>query len=169
VQGTTIPADLVRLHGFDGSYKLGAAVPPTARRASWATSILDFDPGEAAQVDFGRWPQIGDRGTWFFVMTLTWSRHAYAELVYDQTVANWLGCHPRASSSAACRGGAPTPSSPRTTASASIHGVAADDARPSTWGALLTWCILPFNAKSGSCAMRSQPDRNSSLFHLLPS
>jgi hypothetical protein len=29
-------------------------------------------------------------------MTLAWSRHAYAELVRDQTVVTWLGCHRRA-------------------------------------------------------------------------
>jgi len=34
--------------------------------------------------------------TWFFVMTLCWSRHQYAEFVRDQTVATWLGCHRRA-------------------------------------------------------------------------
>jgi hypothetical protein len=31
-----------------------------------------------------------------FVMTLSYSRHQYAELVYDQTVATWLTCHRRA-------------------------------------------------------------------------
>ena len=34
--------------------------------------------------------------TWIFVMTLCWSRHQYAELVLDQTVGTWLGCHRRA-------------------------------------------------------------------------
>ena len=29
-------------------------------------------------------------------MTLAWSRHTYAELVTDQKVATWLGCHRRA-------------------------------------------------------------------------
>ena len=29
-------------------------------------------------------------------MTLAWSRHAYAEVVTDQKVATWLGCHRRA-------------------------------------------------------------------------
>jgi len=28
--------------------------------------------------------------TWVFVMTLCWSRHQYAEVVRDQTVATWL-------------------------------------------------------------------------------
>ena len=34
--------------------------------------------------------------TWIFVMTLCYSRHQYAEMVLDQTVATWLGCHRRA-------------------------------------------------------------------------
>ena len=29
-------------------------------------------------------------------MTLVWSRHGYAEVVIDQKVATWLGCHRRA-------------------------------------------------------------------------
>ena len=58
--------------------------------------------GEAAQVDFGKGPEVLDPrtgellSTWIFVMTLAWSRHAYAEVVTDQKVATWLGCHRRA-------------------------------------------------------------------------
>ena len=103
VQGTTIYAALVRRHGFHGSYSsvrrflagLDAAHPRT-------TTVLEFEPGEAAQVDFGKGPDILDPrtgelvSTWFFVMTLAWSRHAYAEFVTDQKVATWLGCHRRA-------------------------------------------------------------------------
>jgi transposase len=63
---------------------------------------LIFKPAEAVQVDFGAGPLITDVytgdifKTWFFVMTLCWSRHQYAEFVRDQTVATWLGCHRRA-------------------------------------------------------------------------
>jgi transposase len=102
IQGTTIHAALVRTHGYAGSYsavrrflqQLAAArgpVDPTCR--------LSFEPAEAAQVDFGAGPVITDVmtgeiiRTWFFVMTLCWSRHQYAELVRDQTVATWLACH----------------------------------------------------------------------------
>ena len=62
------------------------------------TTVLEFDPGEAAQVDFGKGPEVLDPrtgellSTWVFVMTLAWSRHAYAEVVTDQKVATWLGC-----------------------------------------------------------------------------
>ena len=68
---------------------------------SWATSVLEFAAGEAAQVDFGKGPEIIDVHTgeafktWAFVMVLAWSRHQYAELVRDQSVETWLGCHRR--------------------------------------------------------------------------
>jgi transposase len=61
--------------------------------------MLDFAVGEMAQVDFGAGPLITDRETgevsktWFFIMTLVWRRHQYAELVRDQSVATWLACH----------------------------------------------------------------------------
>jgi len=66
------------------------------------TTVLEFEPGEAAQVDFGKGPEVLDPrtgellSTWIFVMTLAWSRHAYAEVVADQKVATWFGCHRRA-------------------------------------------------------------------------
>lgn len=105
LQGTTIHAALRRNHGYQGSYSavrrflqgLAAARPELC-----ATMRLDFSPGDAAQVDFGQGPTIVDVGTgeviktWFFVMTLAWSRHQYAELVRDQTVETWLACHRRA-------------------------------------------------------------------------
>ena len=66
------------------------------------TVKLDFEYGEAAQVDFGAGPFLPDPVTgkpkrvWFFVMTLCASRHQYLEFVWDQTVATWLRCHQRA-------------------------------------------------------------------------
>lgn len=63
---------------------------------------IETPPGQEAQVDFGYAgltidPATGKlRKTWFFVMTLSFSRYQYAELVYDQTVATWLECHRRA-------------------------------------------------------------------------
>ena len=103
IQGTTIHAALVRKYGFQGSYSsvrrylqaLEAAHPEV-------TTVLEFAPAEAAQIDFGRGPDIVDVYTgecitsWVFVMVLAWSRHLYAEIVRDQTVATWLGCHRRA-------------------------------------------------------------------------
>lgn len=103
-QGTTIHAALCRNHGYTGSYSAvrrflqahAASLPITT------TMRLDFAPGDAVQVDFGAGPIIPHActgqalKTWIFVMTLCWSRHQYAELVLDQTVATWLGCHRRA-------------------------------------------------------------------------
>ncbi len=60
---------------------------------------VETPPGSQAQVDFGYagWtidPATGKpRKTWAFVLVLSWSRHCYAELVYDQRVATWLLCH----------------------------------------------------------------------------
>ena len=54
-----------------------------------ATTVLDFAPGDVAQVDYGAGPVITDVytgeafKTWVFVMALAWSRHQYAELVHD--------------------------------------------------------------------------------------
>ncbi|MFL7790819.1 MAG: IS21 family transposase, partial [Anaerolineae bacterium] len=58
--------------------------------------------GEEAQVDFGGVGQLYDplsgrlRQAYAFVATLCYSRHQYAELVFDQKVANWIGLHRRA-------------------------------------------------------------------------
>ncbi len=66
------------------------------------TTVMDFEPGDAPQVDFGAGPQIVDTHTgelcktWIFVMTLAWSRHMYAEIIWDQSTAAWLACRRRA-------------------------------------------------------------------------
>lgn len=102
LQGTTIHAALVRRHGFTGSYSaVRRFVSELRSPEDRATVILDFLPGDAAQLDFGQGPKIvdpelGEISTWVFVMTLCWSRHQYAEIVRDQTVETWLGCHKRA-------------------------------------------------------------------------
>jgi len=101
IDGTTIHQALVRKYGFSGSYSsVRRFVQRLSRSQPRRTVILDFAPGEAAQVDFGAGPRLVDGGreirTWFFVMTLCWSRHQYAELVRDQKVATWLACHRRA-------------------------------------------------------------------------
>lgn len=103
VSGAAIHAALKRQHAWAGSYSavrrlladIRAHLPPET------TCRLDFDPGDAAQVDFGAGPTLIHpdglpRRTWAFVMTLAHSRHQYVEFVWDQTVATWLGCHRRA-------------------------------------------------------------------------
>lgn len=106
VSGTAIHAALRRQFGWRGSYSsvrrlaadIRSQLPPET------TCRLDFEPGDAAQVDFGAGPMLvhpadpagKPRRTWAFVMTLAHSRHQYVEFVWDQTVATWLGCHRRA-------------------------------------------------------------------------
>jgi transposase len=104
IGGTAIHAALRRNHGYAGSYSsmqrflshlVNECEPDVPLR-------LEFAPGEASQIDFGAGPVITDVHTgevvktWFFVMTLCYSRHQYAEFVLDQTVDTWLACHRRA-------------------------------------------------------------------------
>ena len=103
IQGTTIHQTLVRKYGFTGSYSSVRRFLQGLEEANpTATTVLDFAPGDLAQVDFGAGPKIVDVysgeefSTWIFVMVLAWSRHQYAEIVRDQKVATWLGCHRRA-------------------------------------------------------------------------
>jgi len=101
IQGSTIYNHLKANHGFTGSYD---SVQRYVKRLKGAAAIdltvpLHFHPAEAAQVDFGKGPDLLDErtgrveSTWFFVMTLCWSRHQYAELVTHQDVETWLNCH----------------------------------------------------------------------------
>jgi transposase len=90
--------------GFTGSEssvyrmcaKLKAAQPPDV------VVRIETPPGEVAQVDFGEVGKLFDpvrqtiRRAWVFAMVLGWSRHMYAELVFDQTLTTWLLCHQRA-------------------------------------------------------------------------
>jgi hypothetical protein len=103
IQGTTIHRALVEQFGFTGSYSSVRRLLQKLHKANPQVScMLDFDPAEAAQVDFGKGPLIIDAfsgkevKTWIFVMTLCFSRHMYAEIVTDQKVPTWLACHRRA-------------------------------------------------------------------------
>ena len=95
-RGSRIHRVLVENYGFTGSYssvrrflqQLKAVEPRV-------TTVMEFEPGDAAQVDFGRGPAITDVligetfRTWVFVMVLAWSRHQYAEIVRDQKIETW--------------------------------------------------------------------------------
>lgn len=58
-------------------------------------------PGEEMQVDFGYVGKLYDsqkgaiRNAYVFVATLGYSRHQYAELVFDQSTPTWIGLHRR--------------------------------------------------------------------------
>jgi transposase len=103
VTGVAIMAALQREQGWTGSYSAVRRMLADIRKDEppQSTCRLDFEPGQAVQVDFGAGPMLVHpdgkrRRTWAFVMTLCFSRHQYVEFVWDQTVATWLGCHRRA-------------------------------------------------------------------------
>ena len=66
------------------------------------TLRIETSPGEVGQVDFGyigtlRDDQTGEaRKAWVFTVVLAWSRHQYAEIVFDQKLSTWLLCHQHA-------------------------------------------------------------------------
>jgi len=103
VTAMAIHQTLIRRYGFTGAYNSVKRFVRQCRENKGPRSmVLDFEPGEAAQVDFGAGPLMTDAATgevfktWFFVMTLAFSRHQYLEFVRDQKVSTWLGCHRRA-------------------------------------------------------------------------
>lgn len=103
IQASTIHAALQRQYGFSGSYNaVQRLVKRLKDQASPVTMMLDFQPGECVQIDFGAGPKLIDEPTglitktWIFVMVLAWSRHMYAEIILRQDVETWLGCHRRA-------------------------------------------------------------------------
>lgn len=85
---------------FTGSY---ASVLRFVRRLEpkppRACVRIEVAPGDEAQVDFGYAGKFLDptprelRRASVFVLTLSHSRHQYAEIVFDQSVATWLACH----------------------------------------------------------------------------
>jgi transposase len=105
-QGATasrIHAKLVEEYGYRGHYNsIQRYVKKLKANEVKLTSPLYFKVGEAAQVDFGKGPDLYDErtkkieSTWFFVMTLCYSRHQYAVLVTHQNIETWLLCHQQA-------------------------------------------------------------------------
>jgi Mu transposase, C-terminal domain/Integrase core domain len=93
---------LIMKYNVNFSYQVVQRYLKNFKVSSNITVPLQFEPGETAQVDFGKGPKFYDVkkkkniNSWFFVMTLSWSRHQYAELVADQKIETWLGCHKRA-------------------------------------------------------------------------
>jgi transposase len=103
VEMTTIFHRLQDDHGYCGSYssvrryvrKLRPDEPEVVVRVHTA-------PSEEAQVDFGSVGKLYDpvsgrmRRAYVFIATLGYSRHQYAELVFDQKVPTWIALHRRA-------------------------------------------------------------------------
>lgn len=90
-------------YGYTGSYsavrRYVARLEPPPREAHVR---VHTPAGEEMQVDFGHVGLLFDptrgqpRPAYVFVATLSFSRHQYAELVFDQKVGTWLGLHRRA-------------------------------------------------------------------------
>jgi transposase len=105
-QGVEMTAMWQRLkenYAYTGSY---SAVRRFVRQLELDTPEafirLHTAPGEEMQVDFGSVGQLYDpatgriRSAYAFVATLSFSRHQYAELVFDQKVPTWISLHRRA-------------------------------------------------------------------------
>ncbi|MGH2345127.1 MAG: IS21 family transposase [Chloroflexota bacterium] len=103
VEVSAIRARLEERHGHPVSYsavrRLAAHLVPPVPPAFVRVEVA---PGSEAQVDFGYAgltldPATGQpRKSWVFVLVLSWSRHLYAEVVFDQRVETWLLCHAHA-------------------------------------------------------------------------
>jgi len=100
---TAIYARLREDYGYTGSYSAVRRYIHQRRPAEpRVTMRVHTAPGEEAQVDFGSVGQLYDprqgrlRPAYVFVATLCYSRHQYAELVFDQKIATWIGLHRRA-------------------------------------------------------------------------
>jgi transposase len=91
---------LLKERGFTGSYSsLRRFVAKLEDKKPEAFVRVETPAGEEAQVDFGYVGKIFDekqerlRKAWIFVMTLSFSRHQYAEIVFDQKVETWIRLH----------------------------------------------------------------------------
>jgi transposase len=105
-QGCEMTAIWARLrddYGFTGSYSavrryVHQLFPTTPQ----VTMRIHTPPGEVAQVDFGKVGRLYDprsqrlRFAYAFVATLCYSRHQYAEIVFDQKTETWIALHRRA-------------------------------------------------------------------------
>jgi transposase len=104
IRATTIFDALKRQEPlFEGSYGSVLRFVQNIRAVTKeAYIVIEFEPGECAQVDFGSGPILynpvtgKEQKTYFFVMTLCCSRHMYVEFVWDQKIKTWLRCHKNA-------------------------------------------------------------------------
>jgi len=86
--------------GYIGSYSsVHRFVRNLEPKSPSVTVRVETPPGEEGQADFGYAGRMIDPDTgelcktWAFVMTLSWSRHQYAEFVFNQKVETWLRLH----------------------------------------------------------------------------
>jgi transposase len=103
VEMTAIWQRLQEVHNYPGSYgSVRRFVRRLRPREPEAVVRVQCEPGEELQVDFGSAGQLYDpvdgrlRQAYVFVAILSYSRHQYAEFVFDQKVPTWLALHRRA-------------------------------------------------------------------------
>lgn len=89
--------DLQREFDYKGSYDVVRRYVGKIRFNPEAYMVLNCLPGEEAQVDFGYIGTLNVDGhrkkAWIFVMTLSYSRYMYSEIVFDQSVKTFIDCH----------------------------------------------------------------------------
>lgn len=105
-QGVEMTAIWLRLQenfGYKGGYSsIRRFVHRLEPKQPEAIIRVHSEPGEDMQVDFGTVGPLYDpvskkmRTAYVFVATLGYSRHQYAELVFDQKIPTWIGLHKRA-------------------------------------------------------------------------
>ena len=102
LSGQRIYQDLVEEDGYTGSYY---SIKRFVRKIRGELQLSRFEvlptqPGQEAQVDFAKGALVfhedKHRWAWLFKMTLSFSGHAYEELVFSQDVETFLRCHEHA-------------------------------------------------------------------------
>jgi hypothetical protein len=96
--------DLVDIHGFTGDYQSVKRFVRQQRgqQSSEACAVIETEPGEEAQVDYGSGPMVRDsqsgkyRRTRLFVLTLGYSRKSVRLLVFHSSSQIWAELHEKA-------------------------------------------------------------------------
>jgi transposase len=93
--------DLQRDFDYTGSYDtVKKYVSKIKKVTPKPYMVLNTLPGEESQVDFGYIGTLNVNGkrkkSWVFVMTLSYSRYMYIEIVFNQSVKTFIECHKNA-------------------------------------------------------------------------
>jgi transposase len=89
----------LRTQGYQGGYStLKEYLKPwRAHRPPQASMRYETEPGQQAQVDFGKFPYVHPSGVirsvWGFALVLSWSRALYVEFVPRADAATFIRCH----------------------------------------------------------------------------
>ena len=97
----SIYQDLVQEKVYAGSYdSVKRYIRKLRKRLPRLYARIETAPGEEAQVDFGEGAPTLKNGRypkpWLFVMTLSYSRKSYEEVVWHQDVETFIRCHEHA-------------------------------------------------------------------------